>query len=151
MDELDLALRLVVALLLTAAIGYNRERNSQPAGLRTHMLVGLGAALFTILSMAAFNTGVIAAQVVSGIGFLGAGAILRGKHGTVHGLTTAADIWASAAVGMAAGAGKLILATTSALLILITLTVVGWVEKSYLERKRSAAISHPDGEGNPPA
>jgi putative Mg2+ transporter-C (MgtC) family protein len=136
MDELELSLRLIVAVILAGMIGYNRERNAQAAGLRTHMLVGLGSALFMVLSIAVFNTGHIAAQVVSGIGFLGAGTILHRTKGGVHGLTTAANIWATAAVGMAAGSGKLILATTATLLILITLVAVAGIERRLFEHKK---------------
>ena len=111
----DVLLRLGVAAVLTGAIGAERELRERAAGLRTHMLVGVGAALFTLVSAYAwgdfFATGQqrldptrIAAQIVSGIGFLGAGAILR-QGLTVRGLTTAAGLWATAAIGMACGAG----------------------------------------------
>ena len=99
-------------------IGLDREGRRQPAGMRTHMLVGLGSALYTILSIHAFNApdpSRVAAQIVTGIGFLGAGTILQRKGG-VHHLTTAASIWAVAAVGMAAGTGAWFLAIVATLI-----------------------------------
>jgi putative Mg2+ transporter-C (MgtC) family protein len=108
----EVLLRLAIAVLLCGAIGLERQARDQVAGLRTHIIVGLGAALFTLVSAYAFTgSGTshvdptrIAAQVVSGIGFLGAGVILR--HGaTVRGVTTAAALWISAAIGMASAAG----------------------------------------------
>ncbi len=113
--QLELTLRLVVALLLGAGIGWERELQRMPAGFRTHALVSLGAASFTIVSAYAFTGPLsdptrIAAQVVSGVGFLGGGAILH-YGGTVRGLTTAASLWAVAAVGMAAGAGLFVVAS----------------------------------------
>src|SRR6266542_2054899 len=110
--ELDVAARLLVAALLGAAIGYEREVHDHPAGMRTHLLVALGSALFTVVSIFGFASGAgqgpvdpsrVAAQIVTGIGFLGAGAII--KYGTsVRGLTTAASLWTTAGIGMAAGA-----------------------------------------------
>jgi putative Mg2+ transporter-C (MgtC) family protein len=135
MDELTLSARLVAALLLSSLIGLNREMGGHAAGLRTHMLVGLGAALFTVLSFVGFGAGDpsrVAAQIVTGIGFLGAGTIVRRSDDSPQGLTTAASIWAVAAVGMAAGAGMFILAGVTTLLILITLIVVRLVEKHAL-------------------
>ncbi|MEO7663665.1 MAG: MgtC/SapB family protein, partial [Candidatus Limnocylindrales bacterium] len=128
--QLDLAVRLIIAAGLGAAVGAEREIHGHPAGIRTHMLVALGSGLFTVLSIHGFGTeGAnpapvdptrIAAQIVSGIGFLGAGAIL--KDGVViRGLTTAASLWATAAVGMAAGAGEHIIALVSAVIILVSL------------------------------
>ena len=113
----ELAARLAVAAALTAAIGFERELRDRGAGLRTHLLVGLGAALFTIVSGYGWSEVVgevsgardfdptrIAAGIVAGVGFLGAGAIIR--HGlTVAGLTTAATLWVTAAIGLAAGTG----------------------------------------------
>src|SRR5215471_5490477 len=99
--------RLLLAAGLSAALGMEREYHQKPAGLRTNILIGIGSALFTLVSLQfAGPTGSadrIAAQIVTGIGFLGAGAILRGGH-SVHGLTTAATIWVNAAIGVAAGA-----------------------------------------------
>jgi len=137
--QLDLALRLVIAAALGAAVGAEREIHGHPAGIRTHMLVALGSALFTVLSIHGFvadgkATGSIdptriAAQIVSGIGFLGAGAIL--KDGVViRGLTTAASLWATSAVGMAAGAGEHIIAAVGAVIILTSL----WPINALAER-----------------
>jgi len=128
-DQVDLSLRLIVAAGLGLAIGFEREIHGHPAGLRTHMLVALGSALFTVLSIRGFlgEAGTapvdptrIAAQIVSGIGFLGAGAIL--KDGIViRGLTTAASLWATSAVGMAAGAGEYVIGLVAAAVILVSL------------------------------
>lgn len=128
--QVDLSIRLVVAAVLGLAIGFEREIHGHPAGLRTHMLVALGSALFTVISAYGFagepNAAVvvdptrIAAQIVSGIGFLGAGAIL--KDGIViRGLTTAASLWATAAVGMAAGAAEYVIGAVAAGVILVSL------------------------------
>src|SRR5215468_12032217 len=97
--------RLLIAAGLSAAIGLEREYHQKPAGLRTNMLIGIGSALFTVLSLSFAQGGQgtsdrVAAQIATGIGFLGAGAILREEH-SVHGLTTAATIWVNAAIGMA--------------------------------------------------
>jgi putative Mg2+ transporter-C (MgtC) family protein len=112
---------LLVAAFLSMVIGLDRQHRNQPAGLRTHMLVGVGACLFTILSSHAFprsETARVAAQIVSGIGFLGAGTILQRK-----GLTTAASIWATAAVGMAVGVGAWFLAIAATVLIWVVLAI----------------------------
>jgi putative Mg2+ transporter-C (MgtC) family protein len=104
-------LRFLLAVALGAGIGFQRERAGKAAGLRTHILVGSGAALFTLVSIYGFGTeGVdisrVAAGVVVGVGFIGAGVILRGqREEEVAGLTTAATIWVTAAIGLAAGAG----------------------------------------------
>lgn len=119
------ALRLLVAAILGALVGLEREIHDHPAGMRTHLLVSLGSGGFTVLSIAAFpapgaDPGRIAAQIVSGIGFLGAGAILK-EGVTIRGLTTAASLWAVAAVGMAAGAGAWIVAITITAIAIISL------------------------------
>ncbi|MEK7083835.1 MAG: MgtC/SapB family protein, partial [Patescibacteria group bacterium] len=98
---------LLLALLLGALIGWQREHIGKAAGLRTYALVSFGSALFTILSMQAIgdaDPGRVAAQILTGIGFIGAGVIIH-KHDNVEGLTTAAGLWATSAVGMAVGAG----------------------------------------------
>jgi putative Mg2+ transporter-C (MgtC) family protein len=121
---LEPVVRLLVAVALAAAIGFERELADKPAGLRTHVLVAFGAALFTITSANFAGTSDpsrIAAGVVAGVGFLGAGAIFRGEQGLMHGLTTAASIWAVAAVGLAAGAGLYLLATVATIIGLIVL------------------------------
>ena len=120
--------RLALAVVLCGAIGLERESRGQAAGLRTHILVGLGSALFTLVSAYAFvdapRTNIdptrIAAQIVTGVGFLGAGTIIR-QGFTVRGLTTAAALWIVAAIGMAAGAGYYFGAVVSTVIILATL------------------------------
>lgn len=122
--DVELLVRLLVAAVLGGAIGAERELNDQPAGLRTHMLLTIGACLFTLVSAYGFGRGTdpsrIAAQVVTGIGFLGGGAIVR--YGlTVKGVTTAASIWATASVGVAIGAGSYVLGIGGAVLVVGTL------------------------------
>ncbi len=120
------AFALIWAAFLSMIIGLDRERGDQPAGIRTHMLVGLGACLFTLLSKFAFpggDTSRIASNIVVGIGFLGAGTIIQ-RGGQPHHLTTAASIWATAAVGMAVGAGAWFLALIAAVLVWIILAVI---------------------------
>jgi putative Mg2+ transporter-C (MgtC) family protein len=122
--DVELLVRLLLAAVLGGAIGAERELNDQPAGLRTHMLLTIGACLFTLISAYGFGRGTdpsrLAAQVVTGIGFLGGGAIVR--HGlTVKGVTTAASIWATASVGVAIGAGSYVLGIGGAVLVVGTL------------------------------
>jgi len=158
--QLDLGFRILVAAALGAAVGAEREIHGHPAGIRTHMLVALGSALFTVLSIHGFTndgraTGSIdptriAAQIVSGIGFLGAGAIL--KDGVViRGLTTAASLWATSAGGMAAGAGEYVVGTFGAVIILTSLWPINAIAERFhgtatpevqirLELKRVEAI-----------
>lgn len=117
---LDMLARLLLATLLTGLIGFEREATGKPAGLRTHAMVGFGAALFTLVSIAGFESGDpgrVAAQIVTGIGFLGAGAIWRSED-RVRGLTTAAGLWAAAAIGMGIGSGLLLLGTVGTLVTL---------------------------------
>ena len=125
-EDFELLGRLLLAAVLGGAIGAERELNDQAAGLRTHMLLTIGACLFTLVSAYGFGGGVgtdpsrLAAQIVTGIGFLGGGAIVR--HGlTVKGLTTAASIWATASVGVAVGAGDYVLGVGGAALVVGTL------------------------------
>jgi putative Mg2+ transporter-C (MgtC) family protein len=128
--QAELAARLLLAAVLGAAIGVEREVHEHPAGMRTHLLVAVGCALFTVLSIYGFEVSVpgasqgdpsrLAAQVVTGIGFLGAGAIL--KYGTsIRGLTTAASLWATAAIGIAAGTGQWILGLVGTGIVLVSL------------------------------
>ena len=123
--EVEIILRLLLATGLGAIIGYERELAKKPAGFRTHLLVCLGATIFTLTSIYGFGDGVdpsrVAAGVVAGVGFLGAGTIIRTREGLVVGLTTAASIWAVAAIGLASGAGMYILAAVATLIILVTL------------------------------
>jgi len=126
--EYEIALRLSLACVFGGIVGFERERNDSPAGFRTHILVSLGSALIMILSMYGFNDFVsvakdparMAAQVVSGIGFLGAGTILRDKT-SIKGLTTAASLWVVAAIGLASGAGFYFSSVFVTLLVFLTL------------------------------
>ena len=136
---LQAVIRMVVAMLLGGVIGYNRELDSQPAGLRTHMILVGGACLAMILSV---NMGLaansdparLAAQVISGIGFLGAGAIMR--YGlNVRGLTSASTIWSMAIVGLAVGYGQIWISVVTTALILIALTLVNAIEKKFLRTR----------------
>ena len=125
--------RLLLAGALGAALGVERTIRQRAAGFRTNILIGLGSALFTLISieMAAANGGDptrIPSQVVTGIGFLGGGAILR-EQGDIRGLTTAATIWVNAAIGMAAGAGYYLLAITATISALIVLTTFLRIEQ----------------------
>jgi putative Mg2+ transporter-C (MgtC) family protein len=136
--QIDLALRLTLGLALGAIIGFERETHGQPAGFRTHSLVATGSALFTIVSAYGFGGDLadptrIAAQIVTGIGFIGAGTILQ-YRGQVRGLTTAASLWSVAAIGMAAGAGMWIISLVATALIVVILTVLDRVED--LARRR---------------
>jgi len=123
---LEMVLRLLLASASGAAIGYQRKRAGKPVGMRTYILITLGAALFTIVSVFGFAGAVdpsrVAAGVVVGIGFIGAGVIFRGpRNGEVTGLTTAASMWAAAAVGLAVGSGLYLISIVAALLIVISL------------------------------
>ena len=137
----DAILRLALAAALGGAIGLEREYRHKPAGLRTNMLIALGSALFSILSVelgaAAGSPDRIAAQVVTGIGFLGAGAILRSGE-NIHGLTTAATIWVNAAIGMAAGLGSDVVAVGAATLTLIVLAILPFIERRFEARGGTA-------------
>jgi len=141
--------RLALAAGLGGAIGIERELRDRYAGLRTHLLVSLGSALFTLVSAYAwtgfkFGNGVsydptrIAAQVVTGIGFLGAGAIMR-QGISVHGLTTAATLWMSAAVGMTAATGFYAVAALATAVTLIVLWPLRIFERRYIDRIRSSS------------
>lgn len=125
MPQLEMSLRLVLAAGLGAIIGYQRERSGKPAGLRTHMLICIGSALFTLVSLFGFippaDASRIAAGVVTGIGFIGAGAIIQGGEGIVAGLTTAVSIWMVAAIGLAVGSGLYMMAVVATALALVVL------------------------------
>jgi putative Mg2+ transporter-C (MgtC) family protein len=141
-------LRLLAAALLGGAIGFERELRDQEAGFRTHLIVSLGACVFTLVSAYAwtdwrfstpeglvFDPTRIAAQIVSGIGFLGAGAIIR-QGLSVRGLTTAAGLWVVAAIGMAAGAGYYSAAAITTGVVLVGLGPLRWFEGGFLSRMR---------------
>ncbi|MFN8565542.1 MAG: MgtC/SapB family protein [Anaerolineae bacterium] len=135
----------MLAALLGGIIGLDRERKQRDAGLRTHILVGTGACLFTVLSMLAFpggDPGRVASQILPGIGFLGAGTVL--KYGrNIHGLTTTASVWITAAVGMAVGAGAWFLAICGTLLIWFVLAILRRFEDDKL---RQDAAQHGDDQ-----
>ncbi len=136
-------LRLLVALILGAVVGLERERQERAAGLRTVTMVSLGSCLFTIVGAYGFpNTDPsrVAAQIVTGIGFLGAGTIFLRKD-LVRGLTTAATIWTVAAIGMAAGTSQYIVAFFTTLLILSVLMVLKPIEKRFFKRPSEALVS----------
>ncbi len=127
--------RVLIAALLGGIIGLEREWSGKPAGLRTLMLVCAGSALFMVVSYEVADLDMfgttdvsrIASNIVTGIGFIGAGIIFKGRN-NVHGLTTAATVWMSAAIGMTVGAGSYILAISSTVLVWIILVVLQWVE-----------------------
>lgn len=138
-DQHTIIFRIVLSFFAGALIGFERETHRQPAGLRTHMLICIGSTIIMLLSIYIPQTyprfqngdpGRIAAQVVSGIGFIGAGAILR-MGINVRGLTTAASIWAIAAIGLVIGAGMYLTAAIAVVLILIVLIVVEQLEKHF--------------------
>lgn len=151
MSEYEITLRLVAAAALGSLIGFERERLLWAAGIRTHMLVCVGSCLIMIVSAYGFagvlsqqNTVLdpsrVAAQVVSGIGFLGAGSILaRGE--IVKGLTTAASIWTVAAIGLAVGGGLYFAAGTSTVIILVILAGVKPLEEAYRARNQTCFLS----------
>ena len=128
-ETVVMVLRLALAAVLGGLIGAEREYRSKVAGTRTHLLVALGAALMMLVSQHGFggtgDPGRVAAQIVSGIGFIGAGAIMVNKH-AVHGLTTAAGIWVAAGIGMATAAGLYMLAVATTILALVGLEVFGF-------------------------
>ena len=133
--ELDMVLRLVIDSVIGGLIGYERERAAKPAGFRTHLLVCVGAALFTIASIYGFRYGSydpsrVAAGIAVGIGFLGAGTILRGGRGVI-GLTTAATIWAVAAIGLALGAGLYPVAVATGVIVLAALLATRKSSRDY--------------------
>jgi putative Mg2+ transporter-C (MgtC) family protein len=142
-NAFDLMLRLLVALVLGAVVGLERERQERAAGLRTVTMVSLGSCLFTIVGAYGFSQtdpSRVAAQIVTGIGFLGAGTIFLRKD-LVRGLTTAATIWATAAIGMAAGTAQYFEAVFATLLILAVLMVLKPIERRFFKRPNEALVS----------
>ena len=136
--NVEIAVRLVLALLLGGLVGIERESHGRPAGFRTHILVSMGSALVMIVSAYAFpgssDPGRIAAQVVSGIGFLGAGTIMR-EGATIRGLTTAASLWTVAGIGLTVGAGFYFSAILGTILVVLTLLVLNQLEWKYISTK----------------
>jgi putative Mg2+ transporter-C (MgtC) family protein len=149
LSEADMVIRLSLGFLAGTIIGFERSSRHQMAGLRTHILIATGATLLMILSIwlpQEYNSlkngdpGRIAAQVVSGIGFLGAGAMIR-LGNNVRGVTTAASLWLIAAVGMAIGAGLFIAAVVTELLSLITLEAMTLLEKRFFPAERNKVMN----------
>lgn len=140
----EIAIRLGVAMMIGGVIGMEREFSHRPAGLRTHMLVALGACAVMITSQLLFcqyrpygvtpDPARLSAQVIAGVGFLGAGTILR-EGAIVKGLTTAASIWSVACLGIAVGAGYYSIALISAGFILVTLTIVEWLQRRVFRNR----------------
>src|SRR5437764_223096 len=132
-----LVVRLIAAAVLGCVLGYERECHGKSAGLRTHMLVATGAALFILAPpralLNAAELGRIIQGIAAGVGFIGAGAILKhSSEGHIKGLTTAAGIWLTAAIGVAAGSGRIGLALIATLLGMLVLLVLGWYERKRL-------------------
>jgi putative Mg2+ transporter-C (MgtC) family protein len=142
MEIVDFLIRIAVGMGLGAVLGIEREASGKAAGLRTYAMVGLGAAVFTVISMEAFDEADdsrVAAQIVSGIGFLGAGAIFRSGP-LVKGLTTAAGLWAAAAVGMAAGTGQLRWALLATLLGIVVLAGLRFLDPLLNWMRRTVVV-----------
>lgn len=150
-NDLDLVIRLILAVVLGGLVGIEREFSNHAAGFRTHILVCLGSTTIMLLSIYGFSDFVysynvrmdparLAAQVISGIGFLGAGAIMRNGN-IIKGLTTAASLWVVAAIGLCIGAGFYKAAVISTLLVLITLFIMNKLEKLLTKKRSSKQIS----------
>ena len=144
--QMDTIIKLIISALIGALIGTEREFRNRSAGFRTHILVAMGSCLIMIISSEAFaDQGTdptrIAAQVVSGIGFLGAGSIMQGK-GSVKGLTTAANIWVCGAIGLAIGAGMYKEAISATAIALIALTILNTVAKRFFKKIDSSIEVH---------
>lgn len=150
--RLDLLGRLLLATVLGGAIGWERQHAHKPAGLRTNILICVGAALLTDLSVAMAaaasgpaDPGRVAAQIVTGVGFLGAGTILQAR-GSVTGLTTAATLWVVAAIGMSVGFGAAIEATGATFLVLVVLIPLRGLEaRAEARRRRNHAVENDVG------
>ncbi len=142
--EWNFILRLFIAGLLGGLIGFEREFRAKEAGLRTHFLVALGSALFMLISQYAFtgryDAARVAAQVVSGIGFIGAGVIIFQKN-VVRGVTTAAGLWVAAAIGLASGAGMYSLAIAATLMAIICLETMHFITRRFGEKSLMITIS----------
>lgn len=147
----EIAIRLLLAALLGSVVGLDRERLERGAGLRTHMLVAVGSAVFMLVSAYGFadvlghqnvvlDPSRVAAQVVSGIGFLGAGTIILRKE-IVHGLTTAASLWAVAAIGLATGGGLYLAAVAATFVVLFILLAVKPLERHLFLNRRPRTLT----------
>lgn len=157
----EFVLRLFVAAMLGGVIGLEREYRAKEAGFRTHFLVALGSGLFMILSQFGFNDVLghyeqvsldpsrIASQVVTGIGFIGAGTIIFQKH-VVRGLTTAAGLWVTSAIGMTAGAGMYVLSIATTVLVLLCLEALYFILQHFGTRNITVTFSSPKEENIQP-
>jgi len=157
----EISLRLILAALFGAAIGLERERKDWAAGMRTHMMVCMGSALIMLVSCFGFNDIVgqsyaeldpsrVAAQIVSGIGFIGAGTILFRKPATVLGLTTASGLWTVAGIGMATGGGMYFAASAATIFTIIILWGLHPLQKRISNKFRQKSLSiHAKGDVNP--
>ena len=152
-DYVGIVIRLLAAALLSGLIGIEREAKQQPAGLRTHLLVGTGSCLMMILSVTGFDAFLdrgsdairfdparIPSYVISGIGFLGAGTIIV-HRGSVKGLTTAASIWVASGLGLVVGIGMYFVAVLTTVIVLIALSILGKLEAKYLPSHTQKEIS----------
>jgi putative Mg2+ transporter-C (MgtC) family protein len=150
----EIVIRLVLATVLSGAIGIEREMRHKPAGVRTNALIGLGATVMTLCGLIIYQTfqgatdpSRIASIIVQGIGFLGAGAIIQ-SSGTVHGLTTAATMWVIAGIGIAVGFGMYSIAIVATLIVLVLLVIFGPLdaklmgEEAELERRGWTRLFH---------
>ena len=157
----EFVLRLFVAAMLGGVIGLEREYRAKEAGFRTHFLVALGSGLFMILSQFGFDDVLahyeqvsldpsrIASQVVTGIGFIGAGTIIFQKH-VVRGLTTAAGLWVTSAIGMTAGAGMYVLSIATTVLVLLCLEALYFILQHFGTRNITVTFSTPKEENIQP-
>ncbi|MCX7779529.1 MAG: MgtC/SapB family protein [Negativicutes bacterium] len=146
-DDTTTVIRLILSVLLGGVIGFERQHRKKTAGLKTHVLVCLGSCLVTVLSINLYanvqgltnaDPARLAAQVVSGIGFLGAGAIIK-EGPTIRGLTTAASLWVVASVGLAVGAGAIVGAVATTILVVLSLELLPKIDKLY---RRGPAVSN---------
>lgn len=144
-DFFDITIRLLTVMALGGIIGLERDYRAKDAGFRTHFLVAVGSALFTLISIYGFVDGIkdtsrVAAQIVSGIGFLGAGLIVFQKN-VIRGLTTAAGLWVTAAIGMACGTGLFFMAVITTAIMLLGLEVISqFVPHLWRIDKRTGSI-----------
>ncbi len=148
MDILDLFFRIGAAVVIGAVVGLQREYNNNPAGFRTHMLVAIGACIAMITnefllqqfgSVASIDVARMGSYVISGIGFLGAGSIIKDRNG-VRGLTTAAGLWVTACLGITAGAGFYIAALIGTVFVFIIITVMKLLERKLFKAKREIKV-----------
>lgn len=151
MDYLTIAIRLTVALIFGGMVGYERESSGRAAGLRTHLLVCIGSALITIVSITGFpytaDPSRVAAQIVTGVGFLGAGTIMK-EGTTIKGLTTAASLWVVAGIGMAVGTGSYLAAVITTAFVVVALSFLRQINTKALygakqKRFTFVARNHP--------